>query len=193
MAKKEFFLFLLCLWLFGCGPFYKKLKYNDYCSKVEINYKVETIEEVIEEARILAKCRLKEIGIKPEGKDMVFKTWARTRHDVDLDSCYFFYGDVNYSYVNKNLYFGVNSVVPMVLDQNNNYIAIAGHPEVCLDPQVFNDYCRERRMIDIAQEKGYITYIQLTDCSEKILMGYSEGGLDFYRYSDNDLEFLYSK
>lgn len=192
MTKKEFFLILLGLWLFGCGTVNKKLRNND-CHEVEVNYELETIEEVIDEARILTKCRLKEVGIKPEGKQMVFKTWARTRHDVDLDSCYIFHGDVNYTFVNKNLYYGVFSVVPMVLDQDDNYIAKAWRPEISLDPQVFNDYCRERRMIDIAQEKGYITYIQLTDCREKILIGYSEGRLDFYRYSDNDLEFLYSK
>lgn len=160
--------------------------------KIKSNEK-ESIDVVINKARVEISKHLKKNGINPDDKLLIFDAVAQTIGNNKEEQCEIFYNEKDYEFIIKNVSVGINWVHAMIINDEGEYIAKSSPHTLIRTPKQLNAFSRELKMIELAQSQKYITFIRLMNCSEDYIIGYKKKKIDVYKISDIGLTIAYTK
>lgn len=149
-----------------------------------------TIEGTIERVTVKISDQLKKKGKYSHGQKYFFYSFG---YDGSRDPCQIFYNDDGYDEISKNIDVIDYDVTAMVVDEKDNYVTRATIGYIHHPPDEYVYYLRELKMIELTKQNNYLIFIQMFNCTEKFMIGYKKDKIDVYRYTDDDLIFLYSK
>lgn len=183
--KNMTYLTILIFVLFGCVTTDKHMNIEREPS--------DSLIAVIERAKVGIASHIKNNGIDPEGKELIYKAYGQIRIGHDDKRCKIFHDKIGFDELNEKVESNSDWVIAMILDEKGQYIARSSIGTLNKHPEQLNDYPREIRMIELAQKENYLTYIEMLNCNENYIIGYKKNGVDVYQYSENDLTLIYTK
>lgn len=149
------------------------------------------INVAIERARLKISTHLRDNGINLEDKSMVFYAYVQPTSDNRGELCKLLYHKQSYDFISKNLVIGVNWVNAMVIDVKGDYIVKSSPHTLIKNPSQLSTYSIELKMIELAQNNDYITFIKLFGCSENLILGYKNDTVDVYELVESGLNLIY--
>ncbi|HMP31976.1 MAG TPA: hypothetical protein PKD85_20395 [Saprospiraceae bacterium] len=131
---------------------------------------------------------LKKNKIKIEDKKFIYISTGQIKGYSSKNDCNSL--DFQLKSSSNNILFGSHFVSALILDSDKNYKMRCTSNFLIKEPEKYTSYSEELKMIELALQNEYITFIDVMNCSESYIYGFKENALDKYQRINSDLVFI---